>query len=398
MGVRKELVIEAAQSWARLQEVRNCEWFIHGLEGQMKENHRLFLEELMRYDRQQHLGVAPYERSQRRADQANGFYKRTLVTRLGPMELAVPRSRSGMFQPQILRRYQRREAVVDEALRKVFLLGVSTRQAGPALATLLDEAVSAATVSAVSKVLDQTVAAWHRRARSDTYRYLILDGVSVRIRLVGKVQRRVALCAYGVREDGQRELIDFLLVRSESEAHWRSLLEELWRRGLRGTNLKLICTDGNPGLIAALELVWPRVTLQRCWAHKLRNVAAKLKRSQPQCLQEAKLIDQADTRREAIGRFRTWKARWRDQAERAVRCLEVDLEQLLAFYDSPQAHWKRLRTTNVIERLFVEVRRRIRTMCAFTTRDSCERILFSVFERMNTHWRKHPLKPFTHNN
>lgn len=314
------------------------------------------------------------------------------------MELAVPRSRSGLFQPQILRRYQRREAVVDEALRKVFLLGLSTRQAGPALATLLDEAVSAATVSAVSKVLDQTVAAWHGRALPDTYRYLILDGVSVRIRLVGKVQRRVALCAYGVREDGQRELIDFLLVRSESEAHWRSLLEELWRRGLRGTKLKLICTDGNPGLIAALELVWPRVPLQRCWAHKLRNVAAKLKRSQQQCLQEAKLIYQAKTSREAIGRFRTWKACWRDQAERAVHCLEVDLEQLLAFYDSPQAHWKRLRTTNVIERLFVEVRRRIRTMCAFTTRDSCERILFSVFERMNTHWRKHPLKPFTHNN
>ncbi len=100
-----------------------------------------------------------------------------------------------------------------------------------ALATLLDEAVSAATVSAVSRVLDQTVAAWHRRVLSNTYRYLILDGVSVRIRLVGKVQRRVALCAYGIREDAQRELFDFLLVRSESEAHWRSLLEELWRRG-----------------------------------------------------------------------------------------------------------------------------------------------------------------------
>ena len=364
----------------------------------MKENHRLFLEELMRYDRQQHLGVAPYERGQKRADQANGFYRRTLVTRLGAMELAVPRSRSGMFQPQILRRYQRREAAVDEALRKVFLLGVSTRQAGPALATLLDEAVSAATVSALCKVLDQTVAAWHRRALSDAYRYLIFDGVSVRIRLVGKVQRRMALCAYGIREDGQRELIDFLLVRSESEAHWRSLLEELWRRGLRGTKLRLISTDGHPGLIAALELLWPRVALQRCWAHKLRNVADKLKRSQEQCLQEAKLIYQADTRREAINRFRTWSARWKGQAERAVRCLEVDLEQMLAFYDCPQTYWKRLRTTNVIERLFVEVRRRIRTMCAFTTRDSCERILFSVFDRMNTHWRKHPLKTFTHNN
>ena len=398
MRVAKELVIEPAQSWARLQQLKNSEWFIHDLEEQLKENHRLFLEELMRYERQQHLGVAPYERDQKRADQANGFYRRTLLTRLGPMELAVPRSRSGLFQTQILPRYQRREAAVDEALRKVFLLGVSTRQAGPALATLLDEAVSAATVSAVSKVLDETVAAWHRRALSDTYRYLILDGVSVRIRLVGKVQRRIALCAYGIREEGKRELIDFLLVRSESEAHWRSLLEELWRRGLRGTKLKLISTDGHTGLLAALELVWPRVALQRCWVHKLRNVAAKLKRSQQQCLQEAKLIYQAGTRREAIGRFGAWSARWRGQAERAVRCLEVDLEQLLAFYDCPQAHWKRLRTTNVIERLFVEVRRRIRTMCAFTTRDSCERILFSVFDRMNTHWRKHPLKTFTQNN
>ena len=398
MRVAKELVIEPAQSWARLQELKNSEWFIHDLEEQLKEHHRLFLEELMRYERQQHLGVAPYERAAKRADQANGFYRPTLLSRLGPMELAVPRSRSGLFQTQVLRRYQRREAAVDEALRKVFLLGVSTRQAGPALATLLDEAVSAATVSAVSKVLDQTVAVWHRRALADKYRYLIFDGVSVRIRLVGKVQRRVALCAYGMSEEGQRELIDFLLVRSESEENWRSLLEELWRRGLRGTKLKLISSDGHPGLIAALELVWPRVALQRCWAHKLRNVAGKLKRSQRQCLQEAKLIYQASTRREAIGQFRAWSNRWREQAERAVRCLETDLEELLAFYDSPQAHWKRLRTTNVIERLFVEVRRRIRTMCAFTTRDSCERILFSVFDRMNNHWRKHPLKTFTQNN
>ena len=398
MRVRKELVIEPAQSWARLQEVKNSEWFIHDLEEQLKEHHRLFLEELMRYDRQQHLGVAPYERGKKRADQANGFYRRTLLTRLGAMELAVPRSRSGLFQTQVLRRYKRREAAVDEALRKVFLLGVSTRQAGPALASLLDEAVSAATVSAVSKVLEQTVAAWHRRALSDTYCYLILDGVSVRIRLVGKVQRRVALCVYGVDEKGGRELIDFLLCKTESQEQWHSLLEELWRRGLRGTKLKLISTDGHAGLIAALRLVWPRVALQRCWAHKLRNVSAKLKRSQGECLQQAKLIYQARTRREAIELFRTWKTCWKTQAQRAVHCLEEDLEELLAFYDLPSAHWKRLRTTNVIERLFVEVRRRIRTMCAFTTRDSCERILFSVFERMNTHWRKHPLKTFTQNN
>jgi transposase-like protein len=126
----------------------------------------------------------------------------------------------------------------------------------------------------------------------------------------------------------------------------------------------------------------------------LRNVATKLKRSQRQCLQEAKLIYQASTRREAIGRFRAWSTRWREQAERAGRCLEADLEELLAFYDSPQAHWKRPRTTNVIERLFVEVRRRIRAMCAFTTRASCECILFSVFCPNEQALEKTPSKNF----
>lgn len=398
MRVRDELIIEPAQSWLRLQHPIRSECLLHDVEQQLKEAHRRFLETLMQQERQLYLNAAPYQRYDARTDQANGFYRRHLVTRLGAMELSVPRSRSGHFQTQVLRRYQRRDAAVDNALRQVFLLGVSTRQAGPALATLLDEAVSAATVSAVSKALDETVAQWHRRALTDTYHYLILDGVSVRIRLVGKVQRRVALCAYGIRADGTRELIDFLLVKAESEAHWRGFLEDLWRRGLRGKQLRLISTDGQAGLIAALGLVWPRVARQHCWAHKLRNVAAKLKRRQQECLHQAKLIYQAAHRTEAIARFREWKARWDGSAERAVRCLETDLEELLNFYDCPRAHWKKVRTTNVIERLFVEVRRRIRTMCAFTTPGSCERILFSVFDRINKHWRKHPLKPFTQNN
>jgi transposase-like protein len=130
----------------------------------------------------------------------------------------------------------------------------------------------------------------------------------------------------------------------------------------------------------------------------LRNVAAKLKRSQQECLAQAKLIYQAAHRTEPIGRFRAWKARWARSATRAVRCVEQDLEELLNFHDCPREHWKKVRTTNDIERLFVEVRRRIRTLCAFTTPGSCERILFSVFDRMNTHWRKHPLQTFTQNN
>ena len=112
-------------------------------------------------------------------------------------------------------------------------------------------------------------------------------------------------------------------------------------------------------------------------------------------MEEAKLIYQAPTQKEAIAGFRRWQRRWQSAAPKAVACLEEDLEELLAFFDCPKAHWKRVRTTNIIERLFVEVRRRIRKMCAFTTRNSCQRILYSVFERMNNHWSRHPLSAFT---
>ena len=393
MRTNRVLVVEPAASWRRLQHAN--EFFLQDLDAQMKENHRQFLEALMGYERQCFLNAQPYERTDQRVDQANGFYERSLTTRLGVLPLRVPRTRSGCFHSQVLPRYQRREPQINEALKQVFLLGVSTRQAGRALATLIEEAVSASTVSAVAKVLDKAVARWHRRPLADHYRYLILDGVSVRIRLVGKVQRRVALCAYGITDEGKRELIDFLLVKAEAEDTWYGFLWQLWSRGLRGAALELIVTDGQAGLIKALGRLWPGVAHQRCWAHKLRNLGNKLKASQRACLEEAKLIYQAEHRTAALKRFREWKHRWRTPAPKAVACLEADLEELLAFFDCPAAHWKRVRTTNVIERLFVEVRRRIRTMCAFTTRSSCERILYSVFDRMNTYWSQKPLKPFT---
>lgn len=395
MRANTALVIEPAQSWQRLQHAN--EFFFQDLDAQMNDHHRQFLEHLMGSERQRFLNAQPYQRTSGRVDQANGFYRRHLTTRLGGMDLRVPRTRSGAFHPQVLPRYQRREPLINEALKRVFLLGVSTRQTGPALATLVGDAVSAATVSAVAQALDASVLAFHRRRLSDHYRYLLLDGVSVRLRLVGHVQRRMVLCAYGITTAGRRELIDFQLVKAEGEDSWYGFLWGLWSRGLRGQWLEQIGTDGQAGLVKALGRIWSAVRHQRCWAHKLRNLENKLKAAQRPCLEQAQLIYQAPHRSEAIRRFRAWKARWQAVAPKAVACLEADLEELLAFFDCPPAHWKKLRTTNIIERLFVEVRRRIRTMCAFTTRSSCERILFSVFDRMNQHWSRHPLPAFTHN-
>ena len=175
------LVIEPAKSWRRLQQAKD-----------------LFEE----YERREYLRYEPYQRGPERTDQSNGFYTRWLSTRAGMLKLKVPRSRSGKFQSQIIPRYQRREALVNQTLKEIFLLGVSTRQAGRALSTLVGESVSASTVSEVSKVLDQAVNLWHRRPLKDHYQYLLLDGVSVKIRLAGRVQRRVALCAYGITQEG----------------------------------------------------------------------------------------------------------------------------------------------------------------------------------------------------
>src|SRR5215471_792667 len=397
MRGNEALSYEPAACWRRLQAAKH-ESFFEDLDQVMHERYGQFLEGLMGYERQCFINAHPYQRSDQRADQANGFYRRDLTTRLGVMRLKVPRTRRGRFHPQVLVRYQRREGLVDQTLREVFLVGVSTRQAGRALATLVGDQVSASTVSQVCKVLDESVGEWHSRPLQDHYQYVLADGISVRIRLGGKVQRRLALCAYGITLEGRRELIDFLLVKEESEDTWHNFLSDLWRRGLKGKVLKLVVTDGQPGLIRALARLWPRVPHQRCWAHKLRNLENKLKASERPCLEEAKLIYQAKNGKEALKCFRRWQKRWQARAPKAVACLVEDIEQLLAFFDCPQKHWKRIRTTNVIERLFVEVRRRIRTMCAFTTRSSCERILYAVFKRMNDQWTLHPLKDFTQKN
>ena len=389
MRTNRVLVIEPAQSYERLQAAK--EFFIEDLDEVLHAQHQAILEDLMLYERQRFLRAHPYERHEDRVDQANGFYQRHLMTRSGTFELAVPRTRTGLFHSQVIPRYQRRDRAVNEAIKSVFLLGVSTRQAGCALASLLDEAVSAATVSKVCTVLDHAVEKFHHRALIDHYEYLLLDGVSVRLRLAGTVQRRMVLCAYGLTAAGKRELIDFLLVKAEGEDTWKAFLLELWRRGLKGEPLRMVVSDGQKGAAKAIGYVWPRAAHQRCWVHKLRNVSNRLKASQQDCVAEARDIYGAENRKEALKVFRAWKSKWFKVAPAAVRCLESDLEALLEFFDCPRLLWKKLRTTNAIERLFVEVRRRIRTMCAFTTRTSCERILFSVFNRMNTYWDARPL-------
>jgi transposase-like protein len=310
----------------------------------------------------------------------------------------VPRARQGSGESQAFSRYQRRQAQVDGLIREVFLAGVSTRRVGETLEAVLGERVSAQTVSRVARSLNREVERFHRAVLTDDVRYLLLDAVSMRIRNAMEVKRRLVLCAYGISVAGERRLLDFRLAKSESQVAWEAFLNQLRERGLVGGHLQLVTTDGCAGLHAALDVVYPYVPHQRCWVHKLRNVASKLRRAQQtDCLAGARGIYEALTRREAVRRYWTWAQRWRTEAAKAVACLEQDLDTLLSFLACPEAHRKAVRTTNAIERAFREVRRRTRPMTCFTNDASCERIIYAVVSHLNRSWEGRPLQQFTQN-
>lgn len=321
----------------------------------------------------------------------NGYYWRRWMTGVGEIpDLRVPRLRIPVTF-RVLPRYQRRAPEVDALVREMFLAGVSTRRVHEVLERLVGEArcLSASTVSQLIKVLDTEVSRFHARALPDTYRYLLLDGVFLKTKSPLTSQRRCILVAYGITTTGQRELVDYQLApQGESETAWSAFLTRLIARGLTGTALELIITDGHKGLANALALCWPTVEHQLCWAHKLRNVATALpRRLYPTCLREAKAIPHAPSAAAATAQLRTWAKRWRATAPKAVTCLERDWERLTPVFQQPKPLWQKLRTTNAIERVFREVRRRTRPMSCFQNPASVDRIIYAIFMRMNRQWQ-----------
>jgi transposase-like protein len=283
-------------------------------------------------------------------------------------------------------------ADVDRLIRAVFLAGISTRRVGRTLAELLGDTVSASTVSSVTRTLDRAAALWHRQPLSDASQYLLLDGLSLRVKTPDGAKRRLILVAYGITTQGRRELVDYRLVRTESQGTWETFLMTLAARGLTGARLTLITTDGHRGLHAALDLVYPTVPRQACWVHVLRNVAQRLRvRDRERCLQMARRIYEAHARSTAERALWQWVHAWQPVAPQAVACVLRDWEALLAFYEVPRCDWRRVRTTNAIERAFREVRRRTRPMTCFTNLASCDRITYAVIHYLNGQWQGRPL-------
>ena len=318
------------------------------------------------------------------ADRRNGHYRRHLLTELGDIELKVPRTRR--FSPiGVLRAYARRSAEINRAILAGFVLGLSTRKVGEVLLALLGRPVSASTVSAVAKTLDQAVAAFHRRPLQDAHKVLMLDGVVLARKTGMGALRRPVLVALGLHPDGKKEVIDFRLAKSESAAEWEAFLTDLHRRGLTGQGLDMICVDGGKGLLAALPTVFPGLPVQRCWAHKIRNLLDKVRAADRTAVKtDLHAVMNAPHEKAARSAARRFADRWEDDYPKAVDCLRDDLDELLTcFRYKTLAERKAVRTTNAIERRFREVRRRTRPMGTFQDRTSMDRILFAVFTHEN---------------
>jgi putative transposase len=367
-----------------------------GHDEAVKAFRRRLMEEALEAEREVFILCKPYERISERKDYRNGYWSRYITLKDGCLEIRMPRVRGGGYESKIIPRYKRRVKEVDGALMKIFLYGASTRLAGDALRPLLEEGISAQTVSNIVRSLDEEVRRYHSRPLEDRYLYLFLDGIVLKTRTGFGSKKKIVLVAYGIRIDGRRELIDFMVTGYESERRWEAFLSNLYSRGLTGEALGLIITDGNLGLENAVDDIYPYVKRQRCWVHKLRNVSNYLKRrDHERCIDEARAIYGAEDRKGALKAYSRWAKRWRDQSPKAVRCIEKDLEELLNFYSCPEEIRIKVRTTNAIERAFREVRRRTRPMSCFNNTQSIERIVYAVLSHLNDQWGRRPLKEFT---
>ncbi len=377
-----------------LEDLKESFW--GDVQGKVRDTLKKLLEADSEQRMEEYLGLRWYERSEKRQDSRNGFYERDYVTPWGVIRFRVRRARQQSFLPGMLRAFERRAPEVAELIRQAFLRGIPTRGVGRVVALVTQEPVSAQTVSKLVKVLDRQVEAFHQRRLDDGWAYLVLDGVWMKVRRAWGPQRVLLLVAYGVRPDGERQLLAFQRAKGESQASWEGFLNHVREHGLRGEQLQMIVTDGCAGLAAALETVYPRALHQRCWVHKMRNICeAVRRRHHEQVKRDAQAIYQAPSLGQARRAFLRFKWNWQRFYPRLVKGLDKDLPELLNFYSFPRHLWRKLRTTNAIERCFVEVRRRTRPMVVFTNVQSVDRIIYAIFNRFNEDWQNRTLELFT---
>ena len=331
------------------------------------------------------LAALPYERKGERRGYRNGKRERWISTGLGATAIELPRARLSEggeekeWQSRLIERYQRRARSVDSALLGCYLSGANGRRIRGALSPLLRGApLSKSAVSRIVGRLQALFTDWRKRSlKTEAVVFLYLDGIALRVRIANKVVSAPVLVGLGVKADGQKVVLDLELLQSESTECWGGFVEGLIERGLKRPCLVIL--DGNKGLRAAVEKSWPGIKVQRCTVHKLRN----LERHTPRhALEEVKTdyhrIIQAESLEQARKAYREFVLKWKKLAPKVVVSLEEAGEELLTFYRFPTSQWKSLRTTNAIERLNGEFRRRVKTQGSLPSAQAAELLLFGL--------------------
>jgi len=348
-------------------------------------------DEFLRY-----IGARRYERTDNRRDQRNGYRSKKLATRFGLIEdLRLPRGRKGgTGYSQIQVRYRRQDQRIDEVVSEIFLRGISTRKVGRISRLLWGEEVSPAEVSRMNKRVRKEMVRWLNRPITRKIAYLIVDGSYFKVRRK-RLGREAALCAIGITEEGEKEFLGFIQGQRESQQAWEFLLTHLVQRGLNPKEVLMVTSDGCPGMLAAMRTLLPYSEHQRCLFHKMGNLRTKCpKQEWPLIKARLDRIYFALNHLEAKTQADNFIREYRLVFPALVTCLEKDLDNSLAYMGHPPNRWKHIRTTNLIERSFKEVKRRVKIMEQFPSEESCIRILFTLFQAQNESWEGRPIRNF----
>jgi transposase-like protein len=366
------------------------------LEAKIRDRIREIIETCLAEEVNGALGAGSYQRTDERSGYRHGWKPaRTVVTSFGETEIAQPRARMKTsdgyeeFEGQLLGRYQRRTKDVDAAILNCYLAGANTRKIKLALRPLFKgTAMSKSAISRVVKRLKEHFEAWRcRDLSSERYVMLIADAMRLSVRLARRVVKVPVQAVVGVREDGEKELLELRIAPSESLRAWQGVMEGLASRGLPAPVVVVI--DGNKGLIGAVRRVWPEAMIQRCTKHKLENVkdAAPLHAHDEITRDYHAIVDAADLD-EARRAYRSFVRKWNKLVPEVARSLEEGGEELLTFYHFPKQQWKSLRTTNMIERLNGEFRRRTKTQGSFPNEESALVMLYGLLATQMIKLRK----------
>src|SRR5690348_14777458 len=346
---------------------------------------RTALEEVLEAEMTEALGAEKGERTVGRLGYRSGYYGRTLITRIGKLELRVPQDRAGRFSTQLFERYQRSEKALVSALAEMYVQGVSTRKVKAITEELCGHAFSASSISDINKTLDEQLAQFATRRLDEEYPYLILDARYERVRENGTIHKRAVLVAIGINWDGRRCVLGVELANRESISSWKEFLLGLRTRGLTG--VELVVTDDHAGLRAAIAEVLPEAAWQRCYVHFLRNCLDHLPRKgDDDCLRELRWIYERRNLGEARNDLASWISKWEGRYAKLVAWVEENIEETLTFYRLPAQHHKHLKSTNMLERLNEELKRRTHVVRIFPNAESCLRLVRALAAETHEDW------------